>query len=389
MYRPRQLSAAFVKTVKEPGRYGDGRGGYGLSLLVKESTTDRLSKSWAQRLRINGQPFNIGLGSYPVVTLARARELALENRRRVEDGIDPRTPVKTIPTFADAIESAIAVRAAAWKNPKTEKLFRAVLDRYAMPAIGKKLVSDITSGDVLAILSPIWVDVPEQAKRTKESISTVMEWARVEGHRADNPADRSILKALPKRGLKKHFKALPFAEVGAAIQNVKATDAYWSTKSAFEFIALTACRSGEARQATWNEMDLDAATWTIPAARMKNGREHRVPLSGPVLAILDGARELTGGTGLVFPSLRGREMTDNTISKLLRDNRIETTPHGLRSAFRDWSAEKTDFPREICEHALAHVEGSASELAYRRTDYFEKRRELMQQWSGFLTRETT
>ena len=179
-----------------------------------------------------------------MVTLARARELALENRRRVEDGIDPRTPVKTIPTFAHAIESAIAVRAAAWKNPKTEKLFRAVLDRYAMPAIGKKLVSDITSGDVLAILSPIWVDVPEQAKRTKESISTVMEWARVEGHRADNPADRSILKALPKRGLKKHFKALPFAEVGAAIQNVKATDAYWSTKAAFEFIALTACRSG-------------------------------------------------------------------------------------------------------------------------------------------------
>ncbi len=385
MKRPAQLSAAFVKTVKEPGRYGDGRGGHGLSLLVKESTTGRFSKSWAQRLRINGEPFNVGIGSYPVVTLARARELALENRRRVEDGIDPRTPVKTIPTFADAIDSAIAVRSTAWKNAKTEKIFRAVLDRYALPTIGKKLISDVTSADVLAILSPIWVDVPEQAKRTKESISTVMEWARVEGYRADNPADKSILKALPKRGLKKHFKALPFADVGAAIERVKATDAYWSTKSAFEFIALTACRSGEVRQAHWNEIDLDAALWTIPDGKMKNGREHRVPLSRKALDLLNGARELTEGEGLVFPSLRGKPMTDNTISKLLRDNQIETTPHGLRSAFRDWAAECSDVPREIAEHALAHVEGSASELAYRRTDYLERRRALMQDWADYIT----
>ena len=308
----------------------------------------------------------------------------MENRRRVEDGIDPRTPVKTIPTFTDAIESAIAVRATAWKNAKTAKIFRAVLDRYALPTIGKKLVSDITSADVLAALSPIWVDVPEQAKRTKESISTVMEWARVEGYRVDNPADKSILKALPKRGLKKHFKALPFADVGAAIERVKATDAYWSTKAAFEVIALTATRSGEVRQAAWNEIDLDAGLWTIPAGRMKNGREHRVPLSRQVLDLLNGARELTDGEGLVFPSLRGKPMTDNTISKLLRDNQIETTPHGLRSAFRDWAAECSDVPREIAEHALAHVEGSASELAYRRTDYLERRRALMQDWADYI-----
>ena len=194
----------------------------------------------------------------------------------------------------------------------------------------------------------------------------------------------AILKALPKRGLKTHFKALPFADVGAAIDRVKATEAHWSTKAAFEFIALTASRSIEVRLAEWSEIHGDV--WTIPADKMKNGREHRVPLTAPALAVLEGARERTGGDGLVFPSLRGKPMTDNTVSKLLRDNGIETTPHGVRSSFRDWAAEKTDVPKEICEFALAHVEGSASELAYRRTDFFDKRRELMERWSEYLTR---
>ena len=386
MKRPYRLSAKFVEIIKEPGRYGDGRGGNGLSLLVKEGR-GRASKSWCQRLPLNTNgKRTIGLGRFPQVALSEARDLAMRNWLRATDGgiiaghVETRTP-----TFAEAIECAIAMRAPSWKNERTARNFRAVLEAYALPTIGKKLVSDITSGDVLAILAPIWVDVPEQAKRTKESISTVMEWAKVEGHRGDNPADRAILKALPKRGLKQHFKALPFADIGSAISRVRATSAHWSTKAAFEFIALTASRSGEVRVATWTEIDLDAATWTIPAARMKNGREHRIPLSSAALAVLEGARERTGGDGLVFPSLRGKEMTDNTISKLLRDNEIETTPHGLRSAFRDWAAEMTDVPREICEFALAHVEGSASELAYRRTDYFEKRRDLMESWGAYLT----
>ena len=254
---------------------------------------------------------------------------------------------------------------------------------YALPTIGKKLVSQITPADVLAVLAPIWVDIPEQAKRTKEQISTILQWAMVEGFRADNPVDKAILKALPKRGLKTHFKALPFADLATAIQQVKETSAHWSTKAAFQFIAYTVCRSGEVRQAEWSE--IDGETWTIPATKMKNGREHRVPLTGAALAILNDARERTGGQGLVFPSQRDKVLTDNTVSKLLRDNGIETTPHGVRSSFRDWAAEMTDVPKEISEYALAHIEGSASELSYRRTDFYAKRRELMEGWAAYLT----
>ena len=235
----------------------------------------------------------------------------------------------------------------------------------------------------MGILSPIWLTKPETGRQVREHTSVVMEWAIGQGHRNDNPAGKAITKSLPKQDKrKKHFKALPFAELGAAIEKVKATEAHPSTKLAFELIAFTACRSGEARLATWNEIEGD--TWSIPAARMKNGLEHRIPISRQALEVLNKARELGDGTGLVFPSKRGKPMTDATISKLLRENNVQTTPHGLRTAFRTWAAECSDVPREIAEHALAHVEGSASELAYRRTDYFERRKTLMADWSDFI-----
>ena len=385
MKRPYRLTARFIESVREPGRFGDGRGGSGLSLLVKASR-ESVSKSWCQRLPANSQgKRDIGLGRFPEIGLTQARELAMRNWIKATDGGIIVTHVeRRIPTFADAIDPAIALRSSAWKSPKTEKIFRSVLNSYAVPTIGRKLISEITAADVLAVLAPIWVDVPEQAKRTKESISTVMQWAMVEGHRGDNPVDKAILKALPKRGLKQHFKTLPFADVGAAMERVKGTEAHWSTKSAFEFICYTACRSGEVRQAVWNEIDLDCGTWTIPADKMKNAREHRVPLSGPAMGVLKEAKELTGGEGLVFPSQRGRVMTDSTISKLVRENGIKTTPHGVRSSFRDWAAEMTDVPKEISEYALAHIEGSASELSYRRTDFYAKRRQLMEAWGAYL-----
>ena len=381
--RPYRLTAAFIETVAKAGRYGDGHGGNGLSLLVKESNKGG-SKSWCQRLPANtvGKR-SIGLGRYPEISLSEARDLARRNWTKALDGETVvAIAVSRIPTFAEAIDPAYAVRSKSWKSPKTEKVNRAALAMYALPTIGKKLVSEITPADVLAILAPIWVDIPEQAKRTKEQVSTVMQWAMVEGFRDTNPVDKAIMKALPKRGLKTHFKAMPFADLAAAIERVKGTEAHWSTKAAFELICHTACRSGEVRQAEWSEVDGDV--WTIPAAKMKNGREHRVPLTGVALAVLEGARERTGGDGLVFPSQRGKVMTDSTVSKLLRDNGIETTPHGVRSSFRDWAAEMTDVPKEICEYALAHIEGSASELAYRRTDFFVKRRELMESWSEYL-----
>ena len=386
--RPYRLTVKFIETVAKAGRYGDGHGGNGLSLLVKQSNKGG-SKSWCQRLPANtvGKR-SIGLGRYPEINLSEARDLARRNWTLALDGeavVTNTIAVSRIPTFAEAIDPAYAVRSKAWKSPKTEKINRAALTMYALPTIGKKLVSKITPADVLAVLAPIWVDVPEQAKRTKEQISTIMQWATVEGFRDTNPVDKAIMKALPKRGLKTHFKALPFADLAAAIERVKGTEAHWSTKAAFEFLCHTVCRSGEVRQAEWSEIDMDCGTWTIPATKMKNGREHRVPLTGAAIAILNDARERTGGQGLVFPSQRGRIMTDSTISKLVRENGIETTPHGLRSSFRDWCAEMTDVPREISELALAHVEGSASELAYRRTDFFTKRRALMESWGEYLT----
>ena len=212
-----------------------------------------------------------------------------------------------------------------------------------------------------------------------------MKWAVAKGYRDDNPAGDAIGAALPKPTQQVvHQKALPFAEVGAALAAIRETGAWPATKLAFEFLTLTATRSGEVRQATWSEIALENRVWEIPAARTKTGKVHRVPLSNQAMDLLEQARESTGGEGLVFPAQRGRPLTDGTISKLVRENGIGCVPHGMRSSFRDWGAECSDAPREIAEFALGHVEGSAAELAYRRTDYFERRRELMQAWADYL-----
>ena len=383
--RPKPLTAAFVRTVSQPGRYGDGHGSCGLYLRVWRMANGRVSRNWGQRVRIGGQLTNLGLGPYPAVTLANAREKAKKNARLIAEGGDPRTPVVTIPPFDKAVDKVIAMHSEGWKHPKTAKRWRATLDVYAMPVLGGKTISEVTTADVMAVLTPIWLAKPETGRKVRERLGVVMKWAIAEGYRDDNPAGDAITKGLPKQSQRaKHFKALPFAEVGVAIEKVRATDAWPATKMCFEFLALTATRSGEARLATWDEFDLDAATWTIPAARMKNGLEHRVPLSGAVLDVLQRVREWSDGRWLVFSSQRGKAMTDSTLSKLLRENNIGCVPHGLRSSFRDWAAECSDAPREIAEHALAHVEGSAAELTYRRTDYFERRRLLMRQWAAYL-----
>ena len=387
MKRPKILSATFVKTVNRPGRYGDGRGQHGLSLRVNLSSTGRSSKSWVQRLRLNGKTIEIGLGSYPVTSLAEARDKALNNARMVAAGHHPRTPVAEVPIFVDALETVICLHRENWKEGgKTENLWRQSLERYAVPILGRKPVSDITSADVLAVLAPIWANKRPTAMKVRRRVSAVMQWAIVEGHRADNPAGDAITAALPRGGhATTHQPALPFAKVGEAITTVRDSRAWPATKLAFEFLTLTAARSQEVRLADWDEIDLDDATWTIPAGRMKAGREHRVPLSQQAMAVLKTALgEMSNEPGLIFRSPHGKPLTDSTISKLLRENNAGCVPHGMRSSFRDWAAECSDVPREIAEHAIAHVEGSASELAYRRTDYFEQRRELMQQWADYI-----
>ena len=385
MNRPKTLSAAFVKTVKVPGRYGDGRGGYGLSVLVKDTSTGRLSKSWAQRLRIDGEAFNIGLGQYPIVSLAEARAKALQHRRDVEKGIDPRSPSAGIPTFEEAADVVIKLHAAGWRNPKSEGQWRASLAEYAYPFIGTKKVDRITTADVMQTLLPIWTTKRETARRVRQRIGAVMKYTIAEGYRSDNPAGDAVGAALPKNGgARKHQRALPHAEVAGALVKVRESGAYLSTRQAFLFLTLTAARSGEVRGARWEEIDLEAKTWTIPGDRTKTGREHRVPLSGEAMRLLVTARPLSDGSGLVFPSPNGRTLSDSTMSKLVRENGINCVPHGMRSSFRDWAAE-SGAPREVAEACLAHVVAGV-EGAYFRSDLFAQRRDLMEAWSRYIVR---
>ena len=221
-----------------------------------------------------------------------------------------------------------------------------------------------------------------------------MRWAVAQGYREDNPAGDAIGAALPKQGVRpRHLAALPYAEVAGAIATVRGSGADPAVVLAFEFLVLTACRSGEVRGARWDEMDLEGREWRIPAKRMKTSREHRVPLSTRALAVLGEAKALAGGSGLVFPSPTGKQHSRAAISKLVQQLGIGAVPHGFRSSFRDWAAECTDAPREVCELALAHVNTNAVEAAYRRSDLFERRRELMEAWAAFLsgsgTREVT
>ncbi len=340
MNRPIKLSAAFIRTVNQPGRYGDGRGGHGLSLLVKPTSSGRLSKTFSQRIRINGHPCNIGLGSFPVISLAEAREKALENRRAVARGGDPRDRSGGIPTFEQAVEKVIAIHEPNWKDgARSAEIWRSTLRDYAMPRLGRKPVNKITTSDVLAVLVPIWTEKRETAKRVRQRIGAIMKWAIAEGHREDNPAGEAIGAALPNKGaLRKHQKALPHGEVGEALRKVKQSNAWPATKLAFEFLVLTAARSGEVRGARWEEIDLEDGTWTVPGERIKAGREHRVPLSPRALEVLTEAEEMAEGSGLVFPSPRGKVLSDMTLSKLVRELGIPAVPHGFRSSFRDWAA---------------------------------------------------
>jgi len=388
MKRPKRLSATFVNTVNVPGRYGDGRGGHGLSLLVKPASAGGFSKSWAQRIRLDGKAANIGLGAYPVVTLARARQKALANARRVSEGRDPRDRAHRAPTFEQAAEKVVDIHAENWKDGgKSAAQWRASLRDYAAPKIGAKRVDRISTADVMAVLLPIWSTKRETARRVRQRIGAVMKWAVAQGYREDNPAGDAISAALPKNSVRRqHQRALPHALVAQALALVRASKAHRSTALAFEFLVLTACRSGEVRGARWDEIDEAAATWTVPPARMKAKLEHRVPLASQAVAVLHEARAVAHTSGLVFPSPTGRVLSDNTLSKLLRDLGIDAVPHGFRSSFRDWAAERTDVPREVCELALSHVNSDRVEAAYRRSDLFEKRRSLMADWANYIAR---
>ena len=382
--RPKRLSASFVRTVNRPGRYGDGRGGHGLSLLVKPRAHGGWAKSWSQRLRINGKPCNIGLGPFPIVSLVEAREAALENARAVYQGHDPRQGSST-PSFDKAAEIVVELHASTWRNPRTADIWRSSFRRFVSPTIGSKPIGDLTSGDILSVLTPIWNGGKhETARRLRHRISTVMRWSIGAGHRSGNPAGEAISQVLPKNGTapRVHRRALHHRDVAGALAKMQASNAWTATKLLMEYTILTAARSGEARLATWSEVDLQAGVWTLPAQRMKSGREHRVPLSTRALAVLTEARQLDDGSGLLFPSPTGKPLANTTTSKLLNGSGIDATMHGFRTSFRSWCAEN-DESRELAEAALAHVVVGV-EGAYMRSDLFERRRRLMQTWADYL-----
>ena len=384
MGRPRRLSASFVRTVKQPGRYGDGHGGYGLSLFVKKLGTGRLSKTWSQRIQINGRVTNLGLGVFPVVTLAEAREQALENRRAVVQGRDPRG--RGIPTFAQAADKVIAIHRATWKpGTKSEQHWRGTLRHHVLPRIGRKRVDQITTADVMGVLlaDHFWNRRNATAKRARQRISAVMKWSVAKGYRDDNPAGDAIAAALPKHnGRVQHHRALPHAEVAAALAKVQASGSKPGTMLAMELLVLTACRSAELRGARWEEIDLETATWTIPGDRMKTGKQYRVPLSSRAQEVLAAARALAPRSSLVFPGRTGRRLSGRTFSVLARP--LGCVPHGFRTSFRNWCGE-TGVPREVAERCLAHVVRNQVERAYSRTDLLERRRKVMEDWARYIT----
>lgn len=382
-HRQRQLTPLKVKRAG-PGRHGDGNG---LFLVVEKSGARR----WVLRTVVHGRRRDMGLGSAALVPLADARELARRFRSLARSGADPilerdkeqRQPL----TFADAARKVHREQVEPTAtNGKHVAQWLASVERYAFPIIGEKSVGHVEQADVLRVLSPIWTDKPETARRVRQRIRTIMDWAIAEGFRDGKNPVEGVERGLAKqRERPAHFKALPWVDLPDLWARMASLEG--AGVLALRFAILTCARSGEVRTATWADIDLEARQWVVPAERMKARVEHRVPLSDAALAILNDANRLTPEReGLLFPSKQhGRTLSDMTLAAVLKRMKVDATPHGFRSTFRDWAEETTTFPHEVKEAALAHVVKSKVERAYRRTDLFAKRVELMAAWGRYVT----
>ena len=382
-----KLSASKVRSIgpqEKLKRYSDGGGLY---LVVYPSG----AKNWIHRATVNGRRTDVGLGSFPAVSLAKARERCQANREAVADGVDVVAEKRReVPTLREAAERIIELNRANWSARNTERVWRGRLESYVFPKLGQRAVDSITVQDVLRILTPLWTTKAETGRRVRYILRQVFNWTAANGYRPDNPAGEIVNGALPRQPqVKTPRRALHYSEVPAALRTITESTAFDTSKLCFKFLVLTAARSSEARGATWDEIDMDARTWTIPAQRMKARQEHRVPLSAQAIEVLQQAEALDDGSGLVFPSLArpGRMLSDMALIKLTRDNDLadRCTPHGFRSSFRSWSLEQTDCPWAVAEAALAHRLGNPVEAVYVRGDLFERRRELMEDWARFVT----
>lgn len=389
------LTALEVSRLKAPGLVAVG-GVPGLHLQISPS----MARSWILRVKVGTKRRDMGLGPYPAVTLAQAHEKARQARERIEQGQDPilereraqsllRAEQTRAITFEQAARALIEAKAPEWRNAKHAAQWTATLEKYAFPAIGKMHVRDVEQAHVLQILEPLWTAKTETASRLRGRIEAVLDWARVRGHRTgENPARwRGHLDTLLAKPTKvarvEHHAAVQLDDAHTfyvALQQREGTAA-----RALEFTLLTAARSGEVRGATWAEIDLDKALWTVPATRMKAGREHRVPLTEQALQVLR-ALPRVEGSDLVFPGTKkGAKLSDMSLNAVMKRMGVDAVPHGLRSSFRDWAGERTNFPRDLCEMALAHTIADKSEAAYRRGDMVERRRQMMDAWAKFLS----
>lgn len=387
-----ELSALAVKGLRQPGLHFVG-GVSGLALQVLPTG----GRSWILRVSVGGRRRDMGLGGYPDVPLADAREAARRARELIREGVDPiekaqaarrglkANAAKTL-TFREAARAYIAAQEAGWKNAKHRAQWTRSLETYAFPVLGDLPVTEIEVAHVHKVLEPIWGTKTETASRLRGRIELVLDWSQARGYRDGlNPARwRGHLdKIFPRRtkvAKTVHHKALPASEMYAFMHSLR--DVEGMGARALEFAILTAARSGEVRGARWSEIDLAGKIWVIPADRMKSGRDHRAPLSAIALSLLDALPRFSD-SDLVFPSNRGGQLSDMTLSAVLRRMKTPAVPHGFRSTFRDWASEATNYPSEVAEMALAHTVASKVEAAYRRGDLLAKRRQLAEDWAAF------
>ncbi|MEO5687125.1 MAG: integrase arm-type DNA-binding domain-containing protein [Burkholderiaceae bacterium] len=394
----REMTAIEVKRLAEPGLHSVG-GVPGLCMQIAPSG----SRSWTFRVMVGGKRRDMGMGGYPGVTLAMARDKARDARELIRKGIDPieqqraaqnalRVAVAAALTFDQCSERFIAAHEAGWSNAKHVQQWTNTLAHYASPVFGKLLIRDVDLTHILAVLEPIWRTKTETATRVRGRIESVLDWATTRGYReGPNPARwrghlDKLMPAPSKVAKVEHHTALPVKDVGAFMARLRASAGMGAL--ALEFAILTAARSGEVRGATPGEIDRKAKVWTIPGDRMKAGREHRVPLSDAAIKVLErvDATPRTLPSAFVFAAPRGGQLSDMTLTAVLRRLKVDAVPHGFRSTFRDWTAERTAYPNEVAEMALAHTVANAVEAAYRRGDLFEKRRHMMADWAEFVSK---
>ncbi|MDR3453810.1 MAG: integrase arm-type DNA-binding domain-containing protein [Rhodoferax sp.] len=393
--KAKELSPLAVSRLTKPGLHFVG-GVAGLTLQISPTK----ARSWLLRYLVAGKRREMGLGGYPDVSLSDARRRAREEREKLDKGLDPilarreaqsalRAQTAAAITFERAALSYIEAHEPGWRNAKHAQQWRNSLDTYAYPVIGPLLVRDVAVSNVLAVLEPIWQTKTETASRLRGRIEQVLDWSTVRGYREGlNPARwrghlDKMLPAPSKVATVGHHAALPASQMGAFMQRLREQAGMGAR--ALEFAILCASRSGEVRGATWDEIDLAGATWKIPGPRMKAGREHRVPLSPAALQLLKDLPRMAG-TDLVFPAPRGGQLSDMTLTAVMRRMEVPAVPHGFRSTFRDWCSERTNYSNQVAEMALAHAIGDKVEAAYRRGDLFDKRCRLMADWAAFCDR---